>query len=134
MSRTLEQVRASNAYKAVHQLTNHDKDWRKKYVSYAEGLPAGILANGLGQAAAALLAGAKGREDDAHKVLYLHLKAWLCRDDAQAPYRGQNNLMEAITGNDRDTYMYAQAEALQWLAWLKKFAVAFLKPVESDDQ
>lgn len=131
MSRTLEQIRAGDAYKTVQQLTDRKEDWRKNYVSYTQGLPATILANGLGQAAATLLAAAKGN-DDAHKALYRHLEAWLCRDDAQAPYPGQNDLMAAITGSDRHVYIHAQAEAMQWLAWLKKFTVALLKPTESD--
>ena len=64
---------------------------------------------------------------DAHKKLYDNLSNWLCRDEKEAPYRGANDLMEAIVSNDRDTYLRAQAEALAWLEWMKKFATAYLK-------
>ena len=62
----------------------------------------------------------------AHYILYKHLQDWLCRDSKQAPYQ-HGNLMQAITTNDRESYMHAQAEALAWLQWQKKFAVAYLK-------
>lgn len=126
MKRTMEQERAADALSKVTETEGKDGQFLAKYVSYVEGLPATILMNGLGQAAATLLAAAKGKEDP-HKFLYDHLRKWLCRDAPQAPYRAQEDLLKAITGNDRATYLRAQAEALAWLVWLKKFAVAYLK-------
>jgi CRISPR-associated protein Cmr5 len=35
--------------------------------------------------------------------------------------------LEAITQNGRDKYLQAQAEAMAWLEWHKKLAVAYLK-------
>ena len=35
--------------------------------------------------------------------------------------------MESIVKSDRFSYVKAQAEALSYLDWLKKFTVAFLK-------
>lgn len=130
MKRTMEQARAANALGKVEEIERkYDETFHEKYVSYVEALPATILMNGLGQAAATLLAAAKKKTDDAHKVLFDHLEEWLCRDAPQAPYRAQAQagLMQAITGNDRAAYLRAQAEALAWLVWLKKFAVAYLK-------
>lgn len=126
MSRTLEQIRAAHAYQKVQQLKEQPDEWRKNYVSYIEGLPASILANGLGQTLATLMA----RGSEAHMVLYRHLEEWLCRQDDRAPYLGENDLMGAITAHDRNKYMHAQAEAMEWLSWAKKFAVAILKPPE----
>ena len=135
MSRTLEQQRAGDAYQKVKHLTAKPEEWQKKYASYVKGLPATILANGLGQAAASLMAAAKGNRDDAHMVLYSHLQEWLCRqDDNRAPYTGAHDLMGGITGEGRDKYIHAQAEAMEWLSWLKKFAAALLSSPESDNR
>jgi len=131
MSKTLEQMRAADALEKVNGLRSEGEEWKDKYASYAAGLPAAILMNGLGQAAATLRSAAKD-EEDPHYVLFNHLKSWLCRDDSKAPYPKVSGLMKAITSYDRDTYMYAQAEALAWLQWLKKFATAYLKKPEGD--
>ena len=61
---------------------------------------------------------------DAHYVLYEDLEEWLCRGCKHSPYSCAEDLMDAIIEKDRDAYMRAQAEALAWLQWLKKFAVA----------
>jgi len=128
MTQTLEQKRARDALDKVRKIERACQgEQQEKFVSYVESLPATILTNGLGQAAAMLLAQAKGEQRDAHRMLYEALKDWLCRDDPHAPYRGQADLMVAIVNQDRATYLRAQAEALAWVEWLKRFAVAFLK-------
>ena len=130
MMQTLEQMRAHHALDKIRDIeNNYDEDTRQKFVSYVESLPADIIANGLGQAAATLLARAKGNEHDAHYLLYRALKDWLCRDDPEgrAPYGGDDYLMAAIVNCDRAVYLRAQAETLAWLEWLKKFAVAFFR-------
>lgn len=131
MAKTLEQKRAADAFAKIDQLLKQrDAGWNDKYASYTQSLPATILMNGLGQSAATLLASAKGNKDDAHWVLYHHLKKWLCRNNSDAPYQGEDDLMKAIVDNDRRSYIRAQAEALAWLQWLKKFATAYLKKPE----
>jgi len=134
MRQTLEQIRARDALNKIRFIQeNCSENVQQKFVSYVESLPATILANGLGQAAAGLLAQAKGDKQDAHYLLYKALQDWLCRDDdARAPYRGQENLMDAIVNCDRTVYLLAQAEALAWLEWLKRFAVAFFKKQEDE--
>lgn len=128
MIRTLGQVRAENALDKVRSIKdNYSAEVHEKFVSYTESLLASILINGLGQASATLLAQAGGDEKDAHYILYCALEEWLCRDDPQAPYRGSENLMDAIVSSDRSKYILAQEEALAWLEWLKRFAVAFFK-------
>jgi len=116
---TLAQRRAADALKKIQNLESKDYG---KYVSYVKGLPAALLMNGLGQAAATLLSSAKGKKEDPHRLLYDHLSSWLCRDDDPA-----SDLLESITKNDENHYLCAQAEALAYLDWLKKFARAFLK-------
>ena len=130
--RTLEQRRAQDALAAVRKL-EEDGSYGK-YVSYVKGLPAAILQNGLGQALATLLAGAKlnkrerrSEDERAREALYRHLSAWLRRDAPEAPYRKHADLMEAVIANDEDHYLRAQAEALAYLTWLKKLAVAYLR-------
>jgi len=131
----VDRLRAKHALQAVQGLPTEVK----KYTSYAKGLPASILQNGLGQAMATLLAAAKGEPafrdgavHEAHRLLYDHVQDWLCRSDPLAPYQtergpGSNStiLMEKIVENGEADYLWAQAEALAYLSWLKKFAVAF---------
>lgn len=133
MKQTLDMKRAADALKKVEEINQkHDADWKDKYASYVESLPATIINCGLGQAAATLLAAAKRgekgeSESDPHYVLYRHLEEWLCGAEPEAPFRGQDKLLKAITSHDRNNYIKAQAEALAWLDWLKKLAVAYLK-------
>ena len=102
-------------------------DKRDNFVSYAENMPASILINGLGQAVATLRTQAKGNQEDPHMAVYNAVQGWLCRKDTEAPYPAAADLLEAITSGDRESYQHAQAEALAYLEWYKKFAVAFLK-------
>jgi len=133
VKRTLEQERAADALRKVRDIEEKlDADGRQRFVSYVESLPATIMANGLGQAAATLLARGEDRRQDPHRLLYDGLQDWLCRDAPEAPFRGASDLMEALVTRERSTYLRAQVEALQWLEWLKKFAVAYLKNAESE--
>ena len=116
---TLAQKRAADALKKVTKLQGTDYG---NYRSYVSGLPANILMSGLGQAAATLRAGGK----DAHRKLYEHLSSWLCGGDEDSPYPA-GDLLENLTSHDEALYLRAQAEAMAYLEWLKKFATAFLK-------
>ena len=126
---TLEQQRAADALKAVQVLQAdpraNDKQ-RSNYRSYAEALPASIVMNGLGQACATLLSAANGDGDRerAYRSLHQHLQAWLCRKGGV--FAGENSLIDAIVKHGQAEYVHAQAEALAYLVWLKKFAQAFL--------
>lgn len=117
---TLAQRRAAFALEQINLLAETGN--YGKYASYVKALPAAILMNGLGQAAATLLAG-----DEPHKILYRHLSTWLCGDIPEMPYTGAPGLIQAITTNDQNLYLRAQAESLLFLEWLKKFATAFLE-------
>lgn len=130
--RTLDQERASDAWDVVQRmLADQTMKMNGEYAAYVTGLPATILTNGLGQAAAMLLqaAGRRGN-NSAHYLLYKDMEKWLCRKDRFAPYKGQRELMEAIVRGSRQDYIKGQIEVLAWLDWLKKFSVAFLKDVK----
>lgn len=127
----LDQRRAAHALAKVRKQRKHLR--RCDYLSYAKALPAAILQNGLGQAMATLLAAAKSNVDDPHFLLYRDLEDWLCRDDEDAPYRGAQGLLEAITTKDQRHYLRAQAEAQGYLNWLKKIAAAHLDVDPRDD-
>ncbi len=136
MKRTLEQERARDALEEVKRVKEAlgEGDQAQRFVSYVESLPAAILTNGLGQAAATLLAQGKNDPDDPHLILFHALEKWLCRGAPQAPYKNESRLMDAIVNNDRSAYLQAQAEALAWLVWMKKFAVAFMKEKGKDGE
>lgn len=131
---TLVQQRAAHALKQIEGVSSAGK-----YPSYVKSLPATILTNGLGQALAMLKAQAKGDKKDPHHLLYTHMESWLCGKEPHmqtggksdikhtaAPYKGQANIMTAIINQPEQSYLLAQAEALAYLEWLKKFASAYL--------
>lgn len=134
MSKTLGQLRAENALNYVRSIKEEcSPDDQEKFASYTEEFITAVLNNGLGQACATLLAQAGRKQDDPHYLLYKAVENWLCREDSQAPYRGSKDLMEAIVEGSRSDYILAQEEALAWLEWLKKFAVAFFKKYEKKE-
>lgn len=148
----LEQLRASSALKYTQRLKELGYSEYGNYVSFVKTLPAVILQNGLGQALATELAAStpneKGKENDTHKG-HKHLckiiTSWLGRieekvesenEDYQlAPYPASNKtadqtieeyILQAIMDGTQEEYIYAQHEAIAYIAWLKKFAVAML--------
>ncbi|MCG9059809.1 type III-B CRISPR module-associated protein Cmr5 [Laribacter hongkongensis] len=116
---TLQQQRAKSALQSVQEWGRHpDAD---KLVSRAAELPFMIHANGLGQAAAFF----RSKQDkDGYGALYRILSRWLCAEGR--PFAGHSDLLEAITHSDLHTYRVAQAEAMQYMDWVKKFARAYL--------
>ncbi|OIR24511.1 type III-B CRISPR module-associated protein Cmr5 [Bathymodiolus thermophilus thioautotrophic gill symbiont] len=135
--KTIEQQRAEHALNNICEESGKARKLKEKYKSYASALPANILQNGFGQAMAMELASAKDSkgEETAHKQLYEHIQSWLCEvNQPNSPYKNvehNQNLIIAIIKNDQKTYIQAQTEAMAYLEWLKKFAVAFL--VEKED-
>ena len=120
---SLAQKRAKHALAAIKTIDNS----YDKYVSYVSGLPATIIMSGLGQALAMLKAGKK----PGHGILFLHMQSWLCNKDNKgwqnSPYKDKNDVLDAIVSKGEAEYIQAQAEAIEYLEWLKKFAVAFLQ-------
>ena len=130
MTQSLAQKRAKDALAKVQALqTSNDYG---KYDSYVKALPATIIMNGLGQAMASIMASAKlsganrSQDHKAYETLYKNISSWLCSNAWESPYRGEGDLLEAITSNNEAAYLRAQAEAMAYLEWLKKFSNAYL--------
>ena len=136
---TLQQQRAKHALGKVKDLILLNQGAKLK--SRASELPFMIHANGLGQAAAFFKSkGDKGqntdtgkrsgdsdgdsRDKDGYGKIYLILQSWLTQPGR--PFAGQTDLMLAITEADLHTYRVAQAEAMQYMDWVKKFATTYL--------
>jgi CRISPR-associated protein Cmr5 len=134
--RTLEQLRAAHALGRVNELVDKPDELKKRYRAYVERLGPAIVMSGLGQALATerAAAGAKPSDDDqrAHAALYYNVQAWLCRSK-DGVYPGADDLLEAIVGHDEPEYLRAQAEALAWLQWHKKFCRATLPRSEREE-
>lgn len=125
--RTAEQVRAADALSRIHELSSRAEGFKKRYGAYLDRLCPTIVMTGLGQALATerAAAGSKPQKDDerAHEELYAGLQRWLCRPEGGV-YPGAKDLLRAITSHDETHYLRAQAEALAWLEWHKKFCRA----------
>jgi CRISPR-associated protein Cmr5 len=135
-AQTPEQRRAADALRAVQDL-DADEALRKRYRAYADRLGPSILMNGLGQALATERASAGGTprkaDERAHDRLYRNLAEWLCRaGGVYGPIAGQD-LLKAIVEHGEADYLRAQAEALAWLVWHKKFCRAYLPPADDEE-
>lgn len=126
--KTLGQKRAAHALDGITKLAEK-KDYGN-FGSYVQRLPATIVMNGLGQAMAGELAAARLAKGDrmsaderAHKTLFDCVESWLFECEA---YSGDGGLMAAIVNSSQENYVRAQAEALAYLDWLKKFSQAYL--------
>ena len=133
---TLEQQRAKSALDRVTELADRSADFKKLYRAYVDRLGPAIVMNGLGQALAAELAaaGPKGNERErAHQELYTSMERWLCgKEHAESVFPKCDDLLRAITENPESRYLHAQAEALAWLEWHKKFCRASFPKGEAD--
>lgn len=135
---TLEQRRARSALARVTQLEQKSADFKKLYRAYVDRLGPAIVMNGLGQALAAELAAAGPQPDSdrerAHRALYDSLNHWLCREErGERIFPNNDDLLRAITANPESCYLHAQAEALAWLEWHKKFCRASFPKGEAAD-
>ncbi len=128
----LDRQRAADALERIRLLQKTGEKEYGNYVSFVKALPAVILQNGLGQALAAELA-SSGTENDTkngHRCLFHDVCQWLGRNDAMAPfperYSKETGILDALVNGEESVYLQAQHEALAYVAWLKKFAVALL--------
>jgi len=119
---TMQQQRAKFALNKVKAAAADSKTNHKEYKSYASQLPFMIHTNGLGQAAAFYRS--KG-EQDTHFLLYDVLSNWLT--EKPQPFHRHDDLLTGITQSDMHIYMAAQAEAMVFMDWVKKFADAFMQ-------
>lgn len=129
--RTLQQKRAAHALNRVRELADKlNSDHKKDYRAYVDRLGPAIVMNGLGQALASELAAKEAKEKKPHYELYLSLKSWLC--SPSGVYQEDNDLLDAVTKHGETEYLRAQAEALAWLEWHKKFCRAQFPTSEND--
>ena len=133
--KTIGQLRAADALSCVEQLIAKPDEFKKLYRAYVDRLGPTIVMNGLGQALATECAAAgcdlKNDRERAHRALYDNLQNWLCRKDGGV-YPSNDDLLEVIMKEDESSYLHAQAEALAWLEWHKKFCRSLL-PKDGED-
>ena len=127
---TRSQQRAQHALRWIQeQEKKHDlkPENKKKLRSYAASLPAMIQMNGLGQTAAFC----RSKKETEYGLLYDTLSSWLIQGDQPCAPKEKDSkttwdLLQAIAQRDMGTYRAAQAEALAYLDWVKRFAQAYL--------
>ncbi|MCC7354485.1 MAG: type III-B CRISPR module-associated protein Cmr5 [Anaerolineae bacterium] len=118
--RSLEQKRAAEAWSRVRQIQEHGKKYAKEYAQLAKSAPADIQTNGLGQT----LAFWRAKGKDEHKALFHDVSGWVGN---QVSHGQKSDLLEWIVNEaSTDDYRRATAEAIAFLAWLKRFAEAEL--------
>jgi len=122
--RSLEQERAKAAWEAVHNVKG--RPFAKEYRSLAQGAPADIQANGLGQTLAFWKAkgydNGKAKPDSEHAALYQDVDTWIRGRLGLADDALDWVIRQATTGD----YRRATVEALAFLTWVKRFAEAEL--------
>ncbi len=116
---TIQQMRAQDALGQVQALVPLNDGAKLK--ARASELPFMIHANGLGSTAAFFRS---KKDKDGYDHLYRLLSKWLCSEGR--PFAGHQDLMSAITQSDMTKYRLAQAEAMVYLDWVKKFTQAYL--------
>lgn len=125
--RTLEQRRAEYALECIKGYGGKDA---AKYRTLVQRLPVMVLRHGLGQALAYLCADAGTDTDHPSRKLYDDLRQWLQGTaDERHPdrvYAPGPELLSAVLDGGRDEYRQAQVATLGLLAWMRKFAEAFL--------
>lgn len=116
---TLQQERARHALGKVQSWVALNDGAKLK--ARTSELPFMVHANGLGQAAAFFKS---KKNKDGYDVVLLALQGWLATPNR--PFAGKPDLMQAIVDADLSTYRLAQAEAMAYMDWVKKFASAYL--------
>jgi CRISPR-associated protein Cmr5 len=116
-TKTLDQKRAEHAWGVVERVKGKSEAERKQFGTQAKKLPTRILAAGLGQALAFLLA------KDYAPELQQGLSGWLAE---RRPLKGgeDGRLVVRILKGDAEFQRYATAECLAYLVWLVRFADA----------
>ena len=118
----ISQQRAAHALRMVQGWLNQPGIKQKEIKSYVNSFAPMILMSGFGQTCAFY----KSKGDEHARALD-DMASWLL---PQVNGLNGNNLITAITQWDARTYQLAEAEALAYLDWMKKFARAYL---EDDD-
>ncbi|KAF0194311.1 MAG: Cmr5 family CRISPR-associated protein [Bacillota bacterium] len=116
----LDQERAEHALKVVKGMKGNSVG--DKFAKLTAGFTATLISNGLGQSVATL----RAKQEPQYLALYEALQSWLCEGKPFMPVSNKELINHIVTADMR-TYMQAQAEAISYVEWLKKFAAAYLK-------
>lgn len=126
---TLDQRRASHAWKAILSFSTQEptgkREYRgdaKEYAREAQKLPIRIMAAGLGQALAFILAKAKDKKPNLRR-LHDDLTDWVIKQRLMSASK-PDSLLESVIAGDSDFLRRATDEALAYLLWLNRFAEA----------
>lgn len=127
---TLQQERARHALNVVEGWKKDapSDDHKKKLKARTSELPFMIHANGLGQAAAFFKSKDVKNDKERYGEVFKALQSWLTQSNR--PFAGKSDLMRAVVEADLATYRLAQAEAMAYMDWVKKFASAYLHTQE----
>ena len=127
---TLDQRRAHHAWGAIRSFGKNDmKDTKftygedaEEYAREAKKLPTRIMASGLGQALAFILAKAQAKKKNLTR-LHDHLTDWvICKRPMTA--KNSKSLLVSIIEGDAAFLRRATDEVLAYLLWLNRFAEA----------
>lgn len=127
--RSIDQERAKAAWAAIGEVIG--KGYDKEYRALARGAPADIQTSGLGQTIsfwrAKGLEGGKPKKNgqNEHYRLLAHVEGWVKRELRLA--EGTSIIEWIVNTATTDQYRRATAEALAFLAWLRRFAEAELR-------
>ncbi|MGE5573039.1 MAG: type III-B CRISPR module-associated protein Cmr5 [Bacteroidota bacterium] len=122
---TLEQQRAHYAWEKINHVTTDASSKAAEVTMHLRSLPAMVLANGLGQSLAFLLAKAQGNPTSPHYMVYDMIAEWLV-SRRRICAGEKENLIHSLMQGDRSMYQRAQDETWALLVWLKKFADAYI--------
>ncbi|HHY63011.1 MAG TPA: type III-B CRISPR module-associated protein Cmr5 [Bacillota bacterium] len=123
--RTLEQERALFAWERVNSVCKDHPNDAKDVAMNIRKMPTMVLTNGLGQTLAFLLQKDEGRRSGPEYIVYDMIAEWVV--DKRKLYAGPRaDLMNQLIQGDRYLYRQAQEETWAMLAWLKKFADAYI--------
>jgi len=115
--KTVEQERAAHALEKIKGVQSG-----KSFTALANGFPTMIHTNGLGQA----IAFSKGKSDNQYREMVAMLSDWLCSEGRPFAGTRPDDILTTFTRSDMQTYLLAQAEAMAYLLWVKKFAKALI--------
>jgi CRISPR type III-B/RAMP module-associated protein Cmr5 len=125
MPQTLDQRRAKHAYDAVQSFKNASaklKDFqqiRNKYVIHAQKLPSRIIASGLGQALAFLVA------KDYCPALLVSISDWVLKRVApNVTQVNEQSLLLFVISSNSELARRCTDETLAYLRWLLRFVEA----------
>jgi len=124
---TLDQRRASHAWDTIQQIKQLPKNEGKEYCGNAKKLPTRIMAAGLGQALAFILAKAGDPNTPKHKAhlkrIHDDLTDWVIVKRPMAAV-DTSSLVQSIIKGDSDFLRRATDEVLAYLTWFNRFAEA----------